>query len=403
MVMDAISRREFLARAAMATGAMALGCGESTGGSSGGLPGPGSSGMDHIVLVMMENRSFDHLLGWLPTADGRQEGLSYTDRNGVSRSTYHLTDPQGCGFADPDHSYEGGRVEYNGGACDGWLRAGSNDIYAIGYYTADDLAFLGRAAPQWMTFDRYFAAFMGPTGPNRFYQHAAQTDRIGGSLDMSSLPTIWDRLLEAGVTGRYYPSGVGLLRLWGSKYDAIVRTFDDFLADCAAGSLPQVAFVDPNFDNDDHPHNDIRDGEAFLYRVYQAVTTSPAWPGTVLVINFDEWGGFFDHVPPPPAPIPDADRAAGATDGLRGFRVPCVLISPFARRGFVSSTVYDHTSVLRMIEWRWGLAPLSVRDAQANNFAQELDFAHPILDAPSYDVPPGPFGTPCDATAGRSC
>jgi phospholipase C len=253
-----------------------------------------------------------------------------------------------------------------------------------------------------MTLDRYFAAFMGPTGPNRIYQHAAQTDRIENTLVASNLPTIWDRLLGAGVTGRYYPSGPSFLRLWGSRYDALVRTFDDFLADCAAGSLPQVAFVDPNGDDDDHPHNDIRNGEAFLYRVYQAVTTSPAWSGTVLVINYDEWGGFFDHVPPPPAPIPQADQAAGATDGLRGFRVPCLLISPFARRGSVSSTLYDHTSVLRMIEWRWGLAPLTVRDAQANNPAQELDFGNPILEAPSYDVPLGSFGTPCDGMTSRN-
>jgi phospholipase C len=402
MVIHAISRREFLARAAMATGALALGCNETTSSTSGGLPAPDASGIEHIIVVMMENRSFDHLLGWLPGADGRQDGLSYTDRNGVAQPTHHLTDFQGCGFADPDHSYEGGRIEYNGGACDGWLRAGPNDAYAIGYYVADDLAFLGQAAPQWMTFDRYFAAFMGPTGCNRLYQNCAQTDRLHGEIGQSNLPTIWDRLLAAGLAGRYYRNGISFLKTWGSKYDALIHTFDEFLADCAAGSLPQVAFVDPTFTNDDHPHNDIRDGEAFLYQVYHAVTTSTAWPGAVIVINYDEWGGFFDHVPPPSAPIPEADQAAGTIDGLRGFRVPCLLISPFARRGFVSSTVYDHTSVLRLIEWRWGLSPLTVRDEQANNFADELDFSNPILDAPSYNVPPGPFGTPCDATASRS-
>ena len=107
---------------------------------------------------------------------------------------------------------------------------------------------------------------------------------------------------------------------------------------------------------------DIRNGEAFLNLVYSAVTTSPAWRNTVLVINFDEWGGFFDHVPPPTAPIPPADQAAGNQDGRLGFRTPCLIVSPFARREFVSHQLLDHTSVLKMIEWRWGLAPLTVRD-----------------------------------------
>src|SRR5919201_670656 len=225
MVIDAISRREFLARAAIATGAMALGCKDTTRSNSGGLPDPDSSGLEHIVVVMMENRSFDHFLGWLPTADGRQDGLSYVDRNGVARSTHHLTDFQGCGLADPDHSYQGGRVEYDGGACDGWLRAGNNDVYAIGYYTRKDLAFLGRAAPRWTTCDRYFAAIMAETFPNRIYQHAAQTDRIDNGMTVSTLPTLWDRLADAGISGRYYFSDVPFLALWGDRYIPISRPF----------------------------------------------------------------------------------------------------------------------------------------------------------------------------------
>src|SRR5262249_55248258 len=117
------------------------------------------------------------------------------------------------------------------------------------------------------------------------------------------------------------------------------------------------------------------------------------WRRTVLVFNFDEWGGFFDHVPPPTAPIPDADRAAGNEDGRLGFRVPCMVVSPFARREG-SNTVFDHTSVLKMIEWRFGLEPLTVRDATANNLAEVLDFTHnhvPLL----YPVPFGPFGGVC--------
>ncbi|HEX4633098.1 MAG TPA: alkaline phosphatase family protein [Gemmatimonadales bacterium] len=403
------SRRAFLA--AGATSALAIGCSDYRGlapfmgledaSRYGG--DPTTSGIEHIVLVMMENRSFDHLFGWMPHADGQQAGLTYLDAAGVAHPTYPLTpDFQGCGLQDPDHSYDGARVEYDGGACDGWLRV--NDIFSIGYYHRSDLAFCGKAAPAWSSFDRYFAAILGPTFPNRLYQHAAQTDRLSNTLTLSTLPTIWDRLAAAGIDGRYYFGDVPFLGLWGSKYLPIARTLDSFFADCQAGTLPKVAFVDGPFLSeatgtgfDDHPHNDIRAGEAFLNGIYEAVTRGPGWANTLLIINFDEWGGFFDHVPPSLAPLPASDIAVGS-DGRRGFRTPTILISPFARRSFTSHTLYDHTSVLRLIEWRWGLAPLTVRDASANNFADELDFKNPQLLAPAYDVPQV-VGAPCASPA----
>ena len=370
------------------------------------LPDPAASGLEHVVVVTMENRSFDHLLGWLPGADGRQAGLSFPDRAGVARPTQALApDFQGCGRPNPDHSYAGGRVAYNGGACDGWLRAGANDSYALGYYTAPDLAFLGRAAPAWTVCDRYFAATLTETYPNRLYLHAAQTDRLDDSLGLTGLPTIWDRLAAAGLRGRYYFSDLPFVLLWGLRHLPISRPLDAFFAACAAGTLPQVSYVDPSFlgesngtSDDDHPPSDIRAGEAFLARIYAAVTTSPAWPRTLLVITFDEWGGFFDHVPPPMAPIPEASRAAGDTDGRLGFRVPTLLIAPWARRGYVAHEVYDHTSILRLIAWRWGLAPLTVRDATAGNLATALDFERADLSAPAITAPAGPFGGPCLST-----
>ncbi len=396
-----MSRRAFLTSAATAASAAALGCDDRwivppslAEVAGGGLLDPASCGIDHVIVFMMENRSFDHFLGWLSGADGRQAGLTYVDSAGVSHATYPLApDYQGCSYADPDHSYAGGRVEYNGGACDGWLRA--NDIFSIGYYRQQDLAFLGRAVPDWTSFDQYFCAILGPTFPNRIYQHAGQTDRIENSFDISQLPTIWDRLAAQGVSGRYYYSDVPFLGLWGAKYTPISRTIDVFYADCALGTLPAVAFVDGSFlqeltgtGADDHPYGDIRAGEAMMNRIYTAVTRSPAWSRTVFVINFDEWGGFFDHVPPPVAPIPPADQAAGNADGRRGFRTPALLISPFARRAHTSHVLYDHTSVLRMIEWRWGLDPLTVRDATANNLADELDFTQvDPTPPPVYSVP----------------
>jgi phospholipase C len=306
---------------------------------------------------------------------------------------------------DPNHSYEGGRVEFNGGACDGWLKPGANpnDTYSIGYYQQNDLGFLGQAAPAWTVCDNYYSAIMAETYPNRFMQHSAQTDRITNSMTLSILPTIWDRLAAGGYSRRYYFVDAPFLALWGTKYIEISKPFETFLTDCRTGSLPNVSFIDPKFldedtgtSADDHPHADIRDGEQFLNQVYNAIRTSPNWSSTVLVINFDEWGGFYDHVPPPVRlPVPPIQAAAGDLDGRIGFRVPCVIISPMARRGYVAKKRYDHTSVLKMIEWRFGLAPLTERDRDANNLAETLDFAHPHLTCDAYTVPSGYVSPPC--------
>jgi phospholipase C len=388
-----LSRRQFLAWTAGGVGALRPAAGASA------LPAPARSGVDHVVVVVMENRSFDHLLGWLPGAAGKQAGLSYVDRHGVRHSTYPLApDFQGCGHPDPDHSYSGGRVAYASGRCDGFLRAGTNDVYAIGYYTRGDLPFLGAAAPAFTVCDRYFASIMGPTFANRMYLHAGRTDRTTDLPLPSGLPTIWDALAERRIPARYYRRNFSFLALWGTRYLRITRTFGQFLRDCASGDLPAVSYVDPAFTlpilnltngDDDHPPSDIRAGEWFLSQIYSAVTTSPVWPRTLLVITFDEWGGFFDHVRPSRAPD---TRAAYS---LRGFRVPALLVSPFARRGHVDHGVYDHTSILKLIEWRFGLRPLAVRDAHARNLAAALDLSRGDTDAPQIDVPRVDKSAPC--------
>jgi phospholipase C len=366
------------------------------------LPSPGRSGLDYVVVVMMENRSFDHLLGWLPRADGKQAGLTYTDAAGIQHATFPLApDFQGCAHPDPDHSDAGGRTEWNNGANDGWLRAGSNDAYSIGYYRQQDLPFLGRAAPAFTACDRYFAPILGPTFPNRFYSLSAATDRLTNLQLRIDLPTIFDRFLEKRIPTAYYHGNFNFLLLY-QRYAAISHPHARFFEDCRTGKLAAFSYIDPNFTfhdsgpssgnegNDDHPHADIRAGEYFLSQIYNAVVRSPAWPRTLLVITFDEWGGFFDHVPPP----------AAANDvkpeyRQRGFRVPGLLVSPFARRGFVAHGVYDHTSILKLAEWRWGLKPLSVRDAEANNLATALDFSRRRISAPAIAVPALRVGAPC--------
>ena len=399
-----VSRRDFLRSTAAVAATVAVGAGPvQRVFAQAPLPEPGASGIDHIVVVMMENRSFDHYLGWLDGADGQQAGLRFVDNAGVTHRTHRLApDFQGCAHPDPDHSFQGGRIAFNGGACDGWLKAGENDAYAIGYYTKKDLSFWGNAAPRWTTCDRYFPSIMAETFPNRIYQHCAQTDRLFNTANLCDLPTIWDRLEEAGVEGRYYFSDVPMLALWGTKYIPISRSIAQFYADAQAGTLPPVAFVEPRFlgqslgiSNDDHPHADIRDGQAFVDAIYRAVTTGPSWSRTTLVINYDEWGGFFDHVSPPLVTTVPAEEQVLGNDGRLGFRVPCLIVSPFARREHVAHGVFEHVSVLRMIEWRWGLQPLTTRDANANNLADALDFTAPSVTAKQFSVPPGPFGTPC--------
>jgi phospholipase C len=401
-----LNRRQFLkGSAVLGAGAVLAGTGTSrwlgpAAQAASTLPAPDASGIDHVVVVMMENRSFDHFLGWLPGADGKQAGLSYVDRYGMVHQTHHLTAFSSCGYNDPDHSWEGGRIELDDGRCDGWLKAGLNDELAIGYYTQDDLGFLGQAGPAWTVCDRYFSAVMAETYPNRLYMHAAQTDRLHNSTDQCTLPTIWDRLADAGLSGKYYFGDVPFTALWYDKYLDISAPFADFLADASGGQLPAVSFVDPRFEDepsgtsaDDHPHADIRAGEAFLAQVYAAVTGSPTWSNTLLVVNYDEWGGFFDHVAPSTAPDTSASTA------LRGFRVPSLVVSPRARRGHVAHGTYDHTSILRAIEWRWGLPALAPRDAAARNIAEVLDFdSPPDPSAPAISVPAYTPVPPCQVS-----
>ncbi|HEY2496252.1 MAG TPA: alkaline phosphatase family protein [Candidatus Angelobacter sp.] len=375
---------------------------------------PATSGVDHIVLVMMENRSFDHLMGWLPGANGRQAGLSYRDPSGVAHPTHRLSpDFTGCPlaapFKDPDHSYTGGRIQYDSGRMDGFLLDPANDIYSIGYYVEQDQPFYSALARNFTTLDHYHCSILGPTFPNRVFQHAAQTDRLSNTTTISTLPTIWDKLEAAGVPATYYYSNVPFLALWGTKYLGISRPYAQFLADAAAGSLPAFSFVDPRYTvtddgtgNDDHPHADIRAGDSFLAEAFHAVASGPNWSNTVFIVNFDEWGGFFDHVAPPRAAAPngiDPDLVNGKA--LLGFRVPTVVASPFtmgnSSRPLVNHLVYDHTSVLKLLEWRWGLAPLTARDASSdvNNLLSALRLPNPAAAVPNLPRPLPPVPQPC--------
>ena len=354
-----LNRRKFLQIAAVSSGLAITGTdllSQAVANASTTVRADGSRGIKHIVILMMENRSFDHFLGWLPGADGRHDLRFVSAVDGNTYPNYPLApDFQGCGYSDPDHSWEGWLVQHNYGKMDGFLQRPTTpadnpgvtlaaaNTFPIGYYSnldrsgrrkaLPDLPVIGALAEQYTTMDRYFCAFAGETFPNRFYQHAGQTDRDHNSEVASTLPTIWDQLSPIpnsdGIpTGGYYYQDSPFLALWASpgiepgatfKYQAFFHPFSDadastaalsagtsFVAACENGTLPNVCYIDPAFDNeatgtsgDDHPLGDIRLGERFIADAYHALADNGYLDDTVFIVTFDEWGGFYDHVPPP--------------------------------------------------------------------------------------------------------
>jgi phospholipase C len=415
-------RREFLQRTAMTAG-LAAGLGTILDPETlvaeaarkqrkSPLPSPRNLPIDTFVVLMMENRSFDHYLGWLPNADGRQEGLTYINREGQPQSTHRLApDFQGCEHPDPDHGWEDGRAHVNGGKMDGFLLSESNDEFAIGYYAEEDLPFIGHAAKAFTAYDRFFCSLLASTYPNREYMHAAQSY---GKLD-NSFPevgfqdqgfpdtTIFAALKARGVDSRYFFNDLPVAALWGQKGLARSSRVEEYYQRAADGTLPPLSFVDPSFANegggtsgDEHPHGDIRAGQAFMADVVHAFMESPQWKRGALFIVYDEWGGFFDHVRPPRVPDDRNTPDPNSDFGQMGIRIPAVTVSPWVRRGHVSHSIFGFESILKMIEYRYGIGPLTRRDAYAQNIARSFDFkSKPRLDPPDLPDPPNVASMQC--------
>jgi phospholipase C len=274
-------------------------------------------------------------------------------------------------------------------------------------------------ARNYTTLGRYFCSMLGPTWPNRFYMHCAATDidETGIYPDINhptELPArsierpskldlaIWDRLADKNVSGGYYYFSEPMTGLFASRrYDGISHRYEQFRSDAAAGKLPSVTFVDPEYglvpeakgtSNDMHPHGSVKVGDALIGEVYDILRNSPQWERMVFVLTFDEHGGFYDHVSPPavrddnvnpnPGPHPDYGRL--------GFRVPTIVMSPFAPARVDMTGPYEHCSILRMIEWRWGLAPMHARDRYAKNLVDTLDLTkrRDPIEVPKVTPPP---------------
>jgi phospholipase C len=417
-----LRRREFLQRAALAAGlstalagvldADTLVAHAATRQRRSFLPSPRNLPVDTFVVLMMENRSFDHYLGWMPEADGRQAGLTFLDAAGRRHSTQPLApDWQGCAHPDPDHSWDGGRTQVNGGRMDGFLRSGDNDVFSISYYREGDLGFLPAAAKAFTTYDRMFCNLLASTFPNREYMHAAESY---GLKDNSMPPqagypqgfpdnTIFAALDRAGVSNRYFFNDLPVSALWGAPGLNRSGRVEEYYQRAANGTLPHVSFVDPAFANEDggtsgdeHPHGDVRVGQAFMSDVVHAFLESPQWRRGALFIVYDEWGGFFDHVSPPRVPDQRNSTDPAQDFGRLGIRIPSVAVSPWARRGFVSHLTMTPVSILKMISYRFGLAPLNRRLAYTSNIARTFDWqSNPRFDAPRLPSPDHVVGQNC--------
>ncbi|HET9729580.1 MAG TPA: alkaline phosphatase family protein [Acidimicrobiia bacterium] len=368
----------------------------STTSVSTALPPPATAPFDTVVVVTMENRSFDHYLGWLPGADGRQTGLRYPDQHGTLRATHALApDFQGCAFHDPRHDWQSVATQFNNGKCDGWLRTQDiGDTFPIGYYTAADLPVTAALARGHTVCDRYHCSVLGPTGPNRMYMWSATTDYLAGPPGPMTVDgprpsnielTIFDRFQAAGISAAYYAGKEPQSYSYKSKkYDALTKSHAEFFDRARAGTLPHFSFLDPDLDSiaeffgtgtDDHPYNDVRRGEAWIGEVYRALAASPQWDRLVLIVTFDEHGGFFDHVVPPFVADDTVLHGPGPDFKRMGFRVPCIIGGPFAPARVAHHGPFEHCSILRMVEWRWGLEPMTARDRHAQNLAEALDFS----------------------------
>ena len=359
------------------------GCGSSddTGDTGGTTNTPGT--IDHVVVLMMENRSFDHMLGGVCIEEGR------TDVDGL---TPQMTNPDEAGhpvgvapsrvdcLADPPHGWSPSHAQWAEGRNDGFVRA----YAATGApEPAEVMGYLARAqAPiSWALMDQYavcdgwHASVMGPTWPNRLYGHAGTSDGGRGN-DLPDgggafrFPTVWHKLEEAGVPWGYYYTDIPFLGLFeGAMTLGRHALLEDFFRDAARGTLPAVTWIDPGFTwNDDHPPHHVGLGQELLAAIVKALGASPLWERTLFVVTYDEHGGFHDHVPPPTTAD---DHAAQGFDRL-GFRVPTLVVSPWARQSAVHATL-NHASWLTYVCERFGIAPWTARIAGSTSMAVALD------------------------------
>ncbi len=387
--------------------------------------------IDTIVVLVMENRSFDsyfsHLGKYAKRTDieAAPDGVTNPDKTGPIPGPTHAYRhaPHLC-VLDTNHEWSGSHIEYDNGKMDGFFEANQgwaetfpdggaptllDGERALWWVDERDIPFYYALASTFATSDHYHAPILGPTWPNRQYLYAGSSygiiDNNFPDYGVAPYPKkdiiIFDMLEKAGVSWNLYGDGVhGATTVVGlSVVDRWIRnpilSAQTFFDQAAAGTLPHVAFLDPHIGDqgpdrdDEHPPADIQIGQKFVSDVVHALFKSPQWAHTALFATYDEHGGFYDHVAPPAACAPDkiapkvhvGDTSVGGFDRY-GVRVPMTVVSPYSKPNFVSHVVYDHTSVLRFIEARYDLPALTARDANADAMYDFFDFTKPSFATP---------------------
>jgi len=360
-----------------------------------------SDPIKHVVVLMLENASFDRMLGCKMNQYPRLEGINPNslkwNSDFVDKSKRFSQRPGANRLMklDPEHDVPD-VLRQIAGNCGGFVpdfaqrfpQATDEDKQEVmAYFDNGSLPMLHRLATKFTICDHWFSSLPGPTWPNRFFIHSGTSlghvDMPDGSynphLHWYDQPTVYQRLSEKNITwGIYYgdfPQSTLLVQQWRYPfhYHQMARFFEHVSG--PAEKFPQYSFIEPAYfgaaQNDQHPPSDVFHGEKLLAQVYNALAAnSDLWESTLLVVVYDEHGGFYDHVPPPAAVPPDAHTKNFAFDRY-GVRVPALLVSPWAREG-VDSTVFDHTSILRYVSDKWSLGPLGNRVANANSIAVAL-------------------------------
>ncbi len=359
--------------------------------------------IEHIVVLMMENHSFDDHFGMLKRGNGFKLGAdglpidANPSPDGTYLKAFHM--PSSYQLAShPGQAWDTSHTAYADGRNDGFV-TGSGPV-AMGYWDATDIPFyygLGKTFP---VADRWFCSVLAQTYPNRrFLMAGTAAGIISTNLKDLTAPappngTIFDQLTAHKISWKNYYTNLPSVRIiagQGKHKSHFVKT-SQFLTDAAAGKLPSFSLVDPDFSHQsEEDPQDIRQGERFAAAIINAVMHGKNWAKTLLIWTYDEHGGYYDHVAPPAAIKPDnippeivvPPNLPGGYDRY-GFRVPAVIVSPYARRNYVSHVVHDHTSILKLVETKWNLPALTYRDANADNLLDSLDF----ISKPAFLKPP---------------
>ena len=384
--------------------------------------------VEHFVVLMLENRSFDHMLGWLKQDDPQIDGLTGTESNPLlpadpSSPTVQVTNTAGFGDPDVDPGHDlldvneqlfgsrtvpAGASPTNLGFVANYAhkrqqsgKAQGSGANIMRCFAAARLPVLTALAREFALCDHWFSSVPGPTWPNRFFIHCGWS---GGHYDNKfrfyGMRTVYEQLEAKKCTWRIYRHGSFgqsflLTHLQDASRAENFQRIGDFYRAAAKGRLPHYSFIEPDYfggdANDQHPPHDVRHGDALIARVYEAVRRSPAWERSLLLVTYDEHGGIYDHVAPPAGPqfIPNPKHDPDFDFSRLGVRVPAVIVSPYIPKGTVDHTVYDHTSVPATLTKRFGLpGRLSRRVAQANTFEQALSLAQPRSDTPETVMSP---------------